>query len=151
MTKKLIHGETFTDEMLRLSGSKKSRRKLAKKLLAKPIDELYADLAKVEKVTKRIPIKEAKGLAKDYNLTHVIIYGFDQNNNVQHVVTYGKSLDQCDQAAKLGNMMKEGLGFPKSLCKSEPSRVQKLLRKIEKLEKTIQFIKDERNSGGTFS
>ena len=84
-----------------------------------------------------IPIKEAKNLAKEYHLTHVIIYGFDQNNNVQHVVTYGKSLDQCDQAAKLGNMMKEGLGFPKSLCKDEPSRITKLKTRIKELEKEI--------------
>ena len=48
--KKLISEETFTDEMLRLSGSKKSQRKLAKKVLAKPIDELYADLAKASEV-----------------------------------------------------------------------------------------------------
>lgn len=120
--------------------TKKSRRKLAKKLLAKPIDELYADLAKYEKIKKSIPIKEAKNLAKEYDLTHVIIYCFDQNNNIQHVVTYGKSLDQCDQAAKLGNMMKEGLGFPKSLCKDEPSRVEKLKSELSILHDHLEKV-----------
>lgn len=81
---------------------------------------------KLNKMNKRrIPIIEAKNIAKKYGQAQVIIVTWDKENGRTHVVTYGESLQDCDQAAKGGNVVKKALGFPDALCHEQPARVLK--------------------------
>jgi len=73
---------------------------------------------------KRIPIKAAKDIAQEYNLKQVILCAWD--GELTHIVTYGKTLEDCDQAAQGGNKIKKFLGWSEELCEAEPSRVKKL-------------------------
>ncbi len=84
-------------------------------------------------MSKKIPISDIKALAKKHDLTHVVLYGYDENNNMQHIVTYGKSVEQCSQAADAGNMIKKVLSWPESLHNAQPSRVKKLEKQIESM------------------
>lgn len=72
--------------------------------------------------TKRLPIKTAKELAEAYELDQVILLGWSKETGITHVVTYGKTLEDCKQAADGGNRLKKSLGWPEELCKAEPSR-----------------------------
>jgi hypothetical protein len=72
---------------------------------------------------KSIPIKAAKQISKNYEKNVVVIIAFDKKHNNQHVTTYGKSYDDCVNAAKLGNYIKLNvLGWPKEKCNAKPSR-----------------------------
>ena len=76
--------------------------------------------------TKRIPITEAKRLAKTYSQNQVIIVTWDKVNNRQHVITYGLSVTDCAQAALGGNFVKKALGWPDEQCHDEPARVRRM-------------------------
>ena len=89
----------------------------------------------------RIAIKDVKELAKKYGLTHCVVLGFD--GETQCIATYGKSVEQCDQAAEFGNDLKKALGWPEELCKTEPSRVTKLKKEIEILKAKYQQLKSD--------
>lgn len=71
----------------------------------------------------RVPIKAAKELAEKYDLDQVIITAWDGER--MHVVTYGRSLEDCKQAAQGGNFVKKALGFPEELCNEVPSRARR--------------------------
>lgn len=71
----------------------------------------------------RIPIKAAKDFAKANGCTQVIILAWD--GTTTHVVTYGKTLTDCAQAAEGGNKIKKFIGFPDELCHSVPRRLKK--------------------------
>jgi hypothetical protein len=72
---------------------------------------------------KRIPISAAKKFCEEQNLRHVIICAGD--GKLSHVVTYGRTIEDCAQAGEGGNRVKLLLGWP--LClQSEPNRVKKL-------------------------
>jgi hypothetical protein len=79
----------------------------------------------------RIPIKALKQMSKDYGLDHVIVYGTE--GETQHIATYGRTIDECSEAADFGNKMKDVLGWPESLHQ-QPSRVRKLQAHIKELE-----------------
>jgi len=88
---------------------------------------------------KRIPITEAKRISKLYGQNQVIIVTWDKTNNRQHVVTYGKSIVDCAQAASGGNFVKKALGWPEKLCQAIPARIKKneivsLISKWDNLE-----------------
>lgn len=87
----------------------------------------------------KIPIKALKELAKKYDLTHVIVFGHDEEND--HIATYGKSVEQCSQAADFGNKLKDALGWPKSL-QAQPSRVKKLEKEIKELKEKLRIEKN---------
>jgi len=92
---------------------------------------------------KRIPITEAKRLAATYGQTQVIIVTWDKLNNRQHVVTYGKSITDCEQAAIGGNFVKKALGWPDELCHAEPARMRRKKMRSAGLQPTTaaaQFI-----------
>jgi hypothetical protein len=74
---------------------------------------------------KRIPITEAKRISKLYGQSQVILVTWDKVNNRQHVVTYGQSITDCEQAARGGNFVKEALGWPKDLCQDVPARIKR--------------------------
>lgn len=85
-------------------------------------------------MAKRIPISVAKRIADDHDLAQVIVAAWDKKAAVTHVVTYGKSVEECEQAAAGGNAVKKALGWPESLCNEEPFRVKALKKRIEELE-----------------
>ena len=76
---------------------------------------------------KRVPIKAAKEIAEKYGLTQVILTAWD--GQLMHVVTYGTTLEQCEQAAIGGNKIKRWLGFPKEMCDDVPTRIKKKKKK----------------------
>lgn len=78
---------------------------------------------------KKIPIKTAKDISIQYDFPEVVIFGYDPESGVQHVTTYGKSLDQCADAAKAGNFLKKALGWPENECKAIPARQKKESKK----------------------
>lgn len=71
---------------------------------------------------KRIPIKAAVDIAKKYDQSQVIIVTFEKDTGKCHVVTYGRSLEDCKQAAKGGNFVKRALGWPEEMCNAKPAR-----------------------------
>ena len=83
-------------------------------------------------MNKRIPIRAAKDLAKEFNLDQVILVAYERDaqkhEHMTHVVTYGKTRLDCDQAAQGGNMVKKALGWPEKFCNTKPSRILKLER-----------------------
>ena len=80
---------------------------------------------------KRIPINQAKAFAIANDLKQVIICGWDGSKT--HIVTYGDTIEACDQAAVGGNKIKKALGWPTNLD-AEPSRVIDLKQRITLLE-----------------
>lgn len=83
-----------------------------------------------------IPIKVVRELGKQLGLVEVVLLAWD--GKLTHVVTWGKSVDDCSQAADLGNSIKEYLGWPKH--DDQPSRVRKLQAKIKELEAALASI-----------
>lgn len=79
----------------------------------------------MEKTGKRIPIKSAKAIAKEFGYTQVIIHAYDGNTGMQCVATYGTTLEDCDNAAAGGNALKKLLGWPEELCNAKPKRSKK--------------------------
>lgn len=82
-------------------------------------------------MSKKIPISDIKALAKKHDLTHVILYAYDGEN--EHVVTYGKTIEQAQIAADFGNIFKKKLGWPEKLCHAQPIRVKKLQKQINSM------------------
>lgn len=78
---------------------------------------------------KRIPIKSAKDFGKTYDQDQVIIISYNNKNNLISVVTWGKSLVDCEQAAIAGNSFKKSLGFPPEKCQDVPARIKRLKQK----------------------
>ena len=70
-----------------------------------------------------IPILAAKKFCEEQDLRHVIICAWD--GKLSHVVTYGRTIEDCAQAAEGGNRVKLLLGWPENL-QAEPSRARKL-------------------------
>ena len=71
---------------------------------------------------KRIPISAASTVAKTHNCRQVIVLAWD--GELTHIVTYGKSTEDCAQAAQGGNLLKAKWGWPE--CNDQPSRVKAL-------------------------
>jgi len=76
-----------------------------------------------------IPVSDLKDMATRLGLTHVIVLAFDDDSNMQYVATYGRTLEQCSEAADWGNRLKDELGWPESLH-AQPARVQQLQEEI---------------------
>lgn len=74
---------------------------------------------------KRIPISILKDVSKKYGQTHVVMMTFDRSSGLTHIVTYGKSVKDCEQAAEGGNFIKKVLGWPDKLCHVTPARSRK--------------------------
>jgi hypothetical protein len=79
---------------------------------------------------KQIPISELKALATANNLKQVVLFGWDGEH--QHVVTYGDSIEDCDQAAQAGDHLKKQFKWDKGMD-IYPSRVQALKNEISEL------------------
>ncbi len=75
--------------------------------------------------TKRIPIAEAKRIAKAHKQSIVCLVTWERETGVQHVVTYGETKQECQWAADLGNQIKEKvLKWPKDQCDAQPARAK---------------------------
>jgi len=85
---------------------------------------------------KRLPIKAARDVAKAYSLSQVILAAWDGERT--HIVTYGKTTEDCAQAAMGGNKIKDALGWPKYLH-AEPSRIKTLLASNSELLAAAEF------------
>lgn len=78
-------------------------------------------------VSQRSYLATAASLIADqYGMRQVIIIALNANNDTAHVVTYGKSLDDCRLAADAGNNLKKHMGWPEELCSAVPERLLKL-------------------------
>lgn len=82
-----------------------------------------------------IPFEAARDFAEKHDCRMVVVVAWDGEQT--HVVTYGVSEEECDRAAEGGNSVKRALGWPESLCQSEPSRVTKLKERIAELERQL--------------
>ena len=76
-------------------------------------------------MANRLPISAAKKLAQEYSLREVIIIARNEHDDTAHVVTYGKSLEDCRLAAESGNNLKRHMGWPEELCSAMPSRLKR--------------------------
>ena len=72
----------------------------------------------------RIPIGDLRELARLRDLRQAILVAWDGER--EHVVTYGRSAEECDQAALGGDRIKAALGWPPESRGAEPSRVRRL-------------------------
>jgi hypothetical protein len=88
----------------------------------------------------RIPVKAAKQVAEEHNLSQVILLGWD--GKTTHIVTYGKTVEDCDMAAQGANYLKSLWNWPESTL-VDPHRVEKLKVRIEELEREIQAIHED--------
>jgi len=73
---------------------------------------------------KGIPIAAARDIAKTYNKNQVIILTWDAVHGRTHVTTYGRTVEDCKQAAEGGNKLKKALGWPDELCQAKPARAR---------------------------
>jgi len=80
---------------------------------------------KKEAACKRIPISAARKISTDYDFPEVVIFGYDPGSGAQHITTYGRTLEQCKDAAKAGNYLKKALDWPDELCHAEPARAKR--------------------------
>ncbi len=79
----------------------------------------------------KLPIKALKQFAIKYGLSHVIVYAYATINKMSYVATYGRTIQDCDQAAQFGDMMKDALHWPESFH-AVPHRVKLLQELLEK-------------------
>ena len=92
----------------------------------------------------RLPIQDAKEIAHKRGLRQVILLAWD--GELSHVVTYGKSVEDCDQAAQGGEKMKKLMGWPN--WKAAPSRVKRLLAALEEANEVCRFAYQVASRGG---
>lgn len=83
---------------------------------------------------KRLPIEVARRVAREHQLDQVIVLGWSHSDGVAHVVTWGRTVEDSDQAAQGGNRMKAVMGWPPDQCQAEPSRVLMLKARLRELE-----------------
>lgn len=77
---------------------------------------------------KRIAIKSAKTFCNENKCKQVIIFAWDGER--QHVLTYGNTPENCDQAAQGGDKLKKILGWT-GVKKQYPSRLKEIKKKID--------------------
>jgi hypothetical protein len=74
---------------------------------------------------RSIPITAARQISKQYHYPEVVIFAYDPETGTQSVTTYGKSIAQCEDAARAGNYLKKALGWPNEMCHAKPKRLKK--------------------------
>lgn len=88
---------------------------------------------------RRLPISAAREVGKEYDCRQVILIAWD--GELTHIVTWGKTLEDCSQAADGGNRLKEKWGWPES--NDQPSRVRKLQDENEALRQALPLLQAE--------
>lgn len=75
---------------------------------------------------ERIPIAAARRICDEYGYDQVVIFARKTGEGgKEHVTTYGRSLEHCDIAARMGNNLKRHVGWPESKCQDVPSRIKR--------------------------
>lgn len=75
---------------------------------------------------KRIPIAAAKRIAEEFGYDQIVIFArAHRNANTEHVTTYGKTVEDCDVAARMGNKLKRFVGWPEEKCQDKPARIRR--------------------------
>ena len=72
---------------------------------------------------KEIPIKAAKKLADKFDKNQVIIITWDKEHGRTHVTTYGKTEQECFEAAQGGEVIKQALGWPEEDRNAVPEKL----------------------------
>lgn len=92
------------------------------------------------KKMKRVPIAVARRVAAETGATQVVLIlrCSEQlepgvGHDVTHVVTYGKSLQDCALAAEAGNNVKRWMGWPDEMCHDVPARVRRMQKRKRKV------------------
>jgi len=70
---------------------------------------------------KEITIEMAKEISDKTDYPEIVIFGYDPVCGTQHVTTYGKTKEQCKDAAIAGNYLKKALNWPEEDCHAEPN------------------------------
>ena len=73
---------------------------------------------------KRLPIEAGKLIANKYSQNQVIIVTWDKKDGLVHTVSFGKTKEDCKQAAQGANMVRAALGFPDDKCHEVPARIK---------------------------
>lgn len=68
---------------------------------------------------KQVPVKMARAVAEAYDQDQVVIVCFNKEHSKTCVTTYGRTVEDCDEAALGGNMVKRALGWPEEHCKAK--------------------------------
>lgn len=72
---------------------------------------------------KRIPITAAMDISEKYEKNQVIIVTWDAVHHLQGVASYGKTKEECDQAARGAQLVQEALNWPPAdIVKVKPSK-----------------------------
>lgn len=85
----------------------------------------------------KLPITAVKQLAEEHGMSQVIVFGWD--GELTHVATYGKTIEDCDVAARGANLIKKGWQWPEQLL-AEPSRVKALRAEIKRLKQELASL-----------
>jgi len=86
---------------------------------------------------QRIPISAARQVGQRFDCPQVIVLAWD--GELTHIVTWGKTLEDCSQAADGGNRLKEKWGWPES--NDQPSRVKRLELRVQQLEEANRVLR----------
>lgn len=73
-------------------------------------------------MSKAIPISAARDFAQKFDKDQVIVLSFSKVDGKTWVTTYGKTQEDCEQAAAGGNKLKKAMGWPDDLCQAKPAR-----------------------------
>jgi len=106
------------------------------------------------KTGQRIPISDAKNIGTERGYTQVIIVAFDGETGIQSVCTWGKSQQDCEEAAVGGNLVKASIGWPEEMCYTKPARQIKrenLQSENKKLRDVVETLYTMINDPKTFT
>jgi len=92
----------------------------------------------------RIPIAVAKALSEAHQLPQVIIVAWDGSR--EHVVTYGTTLGDADNAAQGGNLVRDALQWPPDRYATS-GRVAEFVRHANALLDRLEQIAKEPQAG----
>lgn len=101
-----------------------------------------------KKTGQRIPISDAKTIGNKLGYTQVIITAFDKTTGTTSVCTWGKSQEDCIQAAQGGNFVKKALGWPPEKCNDKPSRQIRNEKLLSLLKKFIEIVDNPHDNDG---
>lgn len=75
---------------------------------------------------RRFPIAAAKRAAQEYGWDQIVVAVRDPDTGRQMVVTWGKTKEDCESAAAVGNQVKrDHLGWPEHLCHAKSRRTDR--------------------------
>ena len=78
---------------------------------------------------KRVPVKAAKNLCEENGLRQVIVIGWDGEK--QHIVTYGMTKKECEEAAYASNILQEYFSWPEDYRHDVPKQIAEIKKMIK--------------------